>query len=69
MMLYSMIRFWYKGWIDTIYINPNFHFKYYGFEWVKDLGEYTYLLFIICIVSSVFIIIGLWYRASIVVFF
>lgn len=69
MMLYSMIRFWYKGWIDTIYINPNFHFKYYGFEWVKGLGEYTYLLFIVCIVSSVFIIIGLCYRASIVIFF
>ena len=69
MMLYSILRFWYKGWIQTLYLEPQFHFKYYGFEWVRDLGDYTYLLFIICIISSVFITIGFKYRLSIIFFF
>ena len=36
MMLYSMLRFWSKGWIETVYVAPKFHFKYYGFEWVQE---------------------------------
>ena len=69
MMLYSMLRFWSKGWIDSVYVVPKFHFKYYGFEWVESLGGYTYLLFIVCILCAVLITIGLWYRLSILVFF
>ena len=69
MMLYSMLRFWSKGWIDSVYVAPKFHFKYYGFEWVESLGSYTYLLFIVCILCAVLITIGLWYRLSILVFF
>jgi len=68
-MCYSIIRFWRKGWIETLYLDPNFHFSYYGFEWVKPLGEYTYLLFIICFISSLFITIGFKYRISILMFF
>ena len=30
MMCYGIIRFWIKGWIETIYIQPNFHFSYFG---------------------------------------
>ena len=69
LMCYSIIRFWLKGWIDEIYIQPEFHFSYYGFEWVKPIGELTYLIFFICFVSSLFVLIGLKYRASILVFF
>ena len=54
MMLFSIIRFWSKGWIEKLYIDPVFHFKYYGFEWVTDLGSNIYLLFIICGLSSFF---------------
>ena len=43
MMLYSIMRFYFMGWIDKVYVKPNFHFKYYGFEWIPELGEYTYL--------------------------
>jgi hypothetical protein len=64
-----MLRFWSKGWIETVYVAPKFHFKYYGFEWVESLGSYTYLLFIVCILCAVLITIGLWYRLSILVFF
>jgi hypothetical protein len=69
LMLYSMIRFWSKGWIDKVYIQPKFHFKYYGFEWIQGLGEYTYLLFAICIFSAILITIGYKYQLSITVFF
>jgi hypothetical protein len=69
MMCLSMVRFWSKGWIETLYIQPKFHFSYYGFEWIQPLGNYTYILFMICGLASVFIAIGYKYRVAIIVFF
>ncbi|UKM64753.1 HTTM domain-containing protein [Flavobacteriaceae bacterium GSB9] len=69
MMCLSIIRFWYHGWIETLYIQPKFHFSYYGFEWVKPLGNYTYLLFVICGVSALMVALGLKYRFAIITFF
>tara|TARA_Y100000996_G_scaffold405447_1_gene380607 strand:+ start:404 stop:1789 length:1386 start_codon:yes stop_codon:yes gene_type:complete len=69
LMFFSVIRFWSKGWIDFLYIKPDFHFKYFGFEWVQDLGIFTYVLFILCIISSFFVTIGYKYRISIISFF
>ena len=69
MMFLSIIRFWSKGWIETIYLEPNFHFSYYGFEWAKPLGDFTYVLFLICGLASLFIAIGYKYRISVIIFF
>tara|TARA_B110000003_G_scaffold276291_1_gene321989 strand:- start:13109 stop:14470 length:1362 start_codon:yes stop_codon:yes gene_type:complete len=69
MMFLSIIRFWSKGWIETLYLEPKFHFSYYGFDWVKPLGEFTYILFIICGLSALFVSIGYRYRFSIITFF
>ena len=69
MMCFSIIRFWYHGWIETLYIQPKFHFSYYGFEWVKPLGNYTYILFIICGVASLCVALGFKYRIAIITFF
>lgn len=69
MMFLSIIRFWSKGWIETLYLEPKFHFSYYGFDWVKPLGEFTYILFIICGLSALFVSIGYKYRVSIITFF
>tara|TARA_B100000287_G_scaffold126731_1_gene118843 strand:+ start:4462 stop:5835 length:1374 start_codon:yes stop_codon:yes gene_type:complete len=69
LMCFSIIRFWLKGWIKSLYIDPQFHFSYYGFEWVKPIGEYTYIIFIICFISSFMVMIGLKYRAAIICFF
>ena len=69
LMLASTLRVWLKGWIKTLYVDPLFHFKYYGFEWVHSLGEWTYLLFFICALSSLCITLGFKYRISIVIFF
>jgi len=69
MMLYSIMRFYFMGWIDKVYVKPNFHFKYYGFEWIPELGEYTYILFVLCALSSITIALGFKYRISIILFF
>ena len=69
MMLYSIIRFWSKDWINTLYLQPKFHFTYYGFEWVKPLGNLTYLLFFICGLSALFVALGFKYRVAIITFF
>mgnify|MGYP001056990529 FL=1 len=69
MMLASIIRFWSFGWIETLYIEPVFSFSYYGFHWLPNLGQFTYLLFVICGVSAFFVAIGYRYRLAIVLFF
>jgi len=69
LMFYSIIRFWLKGWIETLYVQPEFHFSYYGFDWVKPLDNYTYLLFLICGASAFLIAIGFKYRLSMFIFF
>jgi len=69
MMLASIIRFWSFGWIETLYIEPVFSFSYYGFHWLPNLGQFTYLLFVICGVSAFFVAIGYRYRLAILLFF
>jgi hypothetical protein len=69
MMLLSLIRFASYRWIEKFYINPKFHFSYYGFEWVKPMGNYTYLLFIICGFAAFCVAIGYRYKLAITTFF
>ena len=69
LVMFSLLRFWLKGNIATLYIDPTFHFSYYGFSWVKPLGIYTYLLFAVCLISAFLVIIGFKYRYAIVVLF
>ena len=69
MMLGSIIRFWSYGWIEKLYIDPQFFFSYYGFEWVKPLGSFTYFLFIICGLSALFVALGYKYKMAIITFF
>ena len=69
MMFGSIVRFWSKGWIEELYIKPLFFFPFYGFEFVRPLGLYTYGLFAICGLSALLVAIGLFYRLSAVVLF
>lgn len=69
MMLASIIRFWIYGWIEKLYLEPTFHFSYYGFEWVKPLGNWTYVLFAVCGLSALFVALGFKYRMAIITFF
>jgi len=68
MMFISIVRFWSYGWIDKLYIQPKFFFSYYGFEFVRPLGQWTYLLFIICGLSALAVTLGYRYRLAIITF-
>ena len=70
LMLISIIRFWSKGWIFTQYIQPQFFFTYYGFDWVKPFeGQGMYVVFAIMALAASFIALGLFYRISSLLFF
>ncbi|MFD2163891.1 HTTM domain-containing protein [Paradesertivirga mongoliensis] len=68
-MFISVLRFWLMGWIAELYINPSFHFTFYGFEFIRPLGIYTYLIFLICALSALGLMLGLKYRISAILFF
>jgi len=59
-----MVRFWAKGWIHELYIKPTSYFSFYGFEFVKPLGEFSYLLFAICGISALLVALGYYYRVA-----
>jgi len=69
LMLISILRFAVNGWIEKLYIEPTFFFSYYGFGWVQPLGEWTYLIFLICGASAIFVSLGYHYRIAIITFF
>ena len=70
LMFGSLLRFWARGWIESSYVTPTFHFTYWGFGWVQPLGAAgLYMLFGALIVAALLIALGLFYRVAIVVFF
>ncbi len=68
-MLASIIRFWSYGWVDKLYIQPDFFFSYFGFEFIKPLGTYTYVLFMVCGIAAFMVALGYYYRLAISLFF
>jgi len=69
-MFISGLRFIAKGWIQEFYLEPKFHFKYYGFEWVDVLPEYgLYLVFGLLLFSALGIALGFLYRLNTILFF
>lgn len=69
-MFISITRFVMNGWVKSQYIDPEFHFNYYGFSWVHNPGEVgIYLLFGIMALSALGIMLGLYYRLSAILFF
>lgn len=70
LMLLSILRFWWRGWVTSVYVLPDFHFTYWGFEWVQPPGNIgMHLLFGGMALSALLLAIGLWYRIAAVVFF
>ncbi len=69
-MLVSIIRFAWMGWIYDLYISPSFHFSYWGLEWIEPLeGVGMYVVFGVMGLSALGIMLGACYRLSAVVFF
>ena len=70
MMLIEVYRYFTFGWIERYYIEPEFLFKYFGFGWVSVLpGMGMYLHFLGLGILAVLIILGLWYRWVMPLFF
>ncbi|WP_316791333.1 HTTM domain-containing protein [Pedobacter frigoris] len=70
MMFSGILRFWLNGWITDLYVTPRFYFSYWGFEWVKPLGDTgMHLLFLTAGVATICIAAGFLYRIAAVVFF
>lgn len=69
-MFYSTSRFILKGWVYSQLIAPKLHFTYFGFAWVKPLPENgMYFVFVLMLLACVGIILGLFYRLSMITFF
>jgi hypothetical protein len=68
LMAFSIMRFWLKGWIYELYIQPNFYFPF--FDWAKPLGNPgMYILFGLCGIFALGIAFGYRYRISAIGFF
>ena len=64
-LLTSTLRFLAYGWIDQLFVAPQFHFKYWGFSWVKvpasgELHALFWILSAFCVCVS----LGLLFRAA-----
>jgi len=69
-MLWEVYRYFDHDWIPIYWIEPVFHFTYYGFDWIRPLpGDAMYLHFIVMGILSVCIIIGFKYRIATILFF
>lgn len=70
LMFISLLRFIFKGWVYQLYILPKVYFPFFDFPFLSPLpGNGMYAVFWILLACSVFIILGLFYRFSITIFF
>jgi hypothetical protein len=69
-MFYGVSRTIARGWVDTLFVKPQFFFTYYNFEFVKPLPEAgMYAVFALMVICAALVIIGYHYRIAIVSFF
>ncbi len=70
LMIWEVYRYFAHGWIREYWIEPTFHFTYFGFEWVRPWpGPGMYIHFVALGVLAVCLTAGLWYRAAATLFF
>ena len=70
LMLWMVIRYFGKGWIRKYWIEPEFHFGYFGFDWVMPWpGDGMYWHFMGLGLLAVLITFGLFYRLAAALFF
>lgn len=69
-MLWEVWRYFVLGRISRNYIEPHFHFKYFGFDWVRPWdGDGMYHHFYVLGLLSFCILVGFHYRLATVLFF
>lgn len=58
------------GWIEEHFIQPQFHFKFYGFEWVEVLPPvWMYIIHGVMLIAALCVMLGLFYRISVILLF
>ena len=69
LMVYEFSRYYKYGWIKHNYIVPDFHFSYFGLDWIQPLdGNGMYIVFGVLAILALFIALGFMYRVSTVLF-
>jgi hypothetical protein len=70
LMAFSAVRFMTLGWIEDHYVQPVFHFKYYGFAWVPVLPAFwLYVVHVVMIISALCVMAGFRYRLAAILLF
>jgi vitamin K-dependent gamma-carboxylase len=70
LLVVEVWRYFQFGWIKQFYIDPAFHFTYYGFGWVQPWpGRGMYVLFAILGASALCVLLGFKYRLAATIFF
>lgn len=65
MMAGGTIRFLALGWVDDHYIQPVFHFRYFGFEWLPVFsGPVLYIIHFLMLASAIGLAFGWFFRFS-----
>lgn len=69
LMFVGALRFMRNDWIERLYVEPEFHFKYWGFSWVQVPSETgLYLLYCGIALAALMVAIGAFYRIAIIAF-
>jgi len=69
-MVWEVYRYFAMGRIRRYYLEPQFFFSYFGFDWVKPWpGDGMYFHFAALGLLGIFVAFGLFYRVSAVLFF
>src|SRR5262245_55211535 len=69
LMCVGALRFMSSGWIERLFVEPTFHFKYWGFEWVQVPGHAgLYLLYGGIALAAFMVAVGAFYRVAIIAF-
>ncbi|MEM9194162.1 MAG: HTTM domain-containing protein [Myxococcota bacterium] len=66
----SAFRFLGNGWVDDFFIEPSFHFSYFGFPFVEPLPRgWLVAGFVVLGICGIFVALGLFYRVAVVTYF
>jgi hypothetical protein len=69
-MVWEVQRYFSKGWIESIYLKPVFHFTYYGFDWVRPWPlAWMNLHFMVLGLAAFGLMLGFFHRACAAIVF
>ena len=69
-LVWEVVRYFQKGWINRYFIEPDFNFKYTGFGWLEPLpAAGMYGLFVVLGLAATLFALGLFYRVAAVTIF